>query len=401
MPYTASLMPLRILHITPSAIGVPWMVAFMKEQRKAGHDVRAVIAPGKGDLGPKLESEGFEYDVLDFTLFAGSIPAAAMKVARAVRLFRRLRPDILHSHIFEAYMMSRTAGWVADVPIRLAMIPGPYPMEAPVLRLWDGGTAWADTKTIASCEYTRQLYLEFGIPAGQLELAYYAVDQSGLDPALADGARIRRELGIAPGDPVIGKIAYFYPPLNSPGVTPPHLMNRGVKGHDVLLRAVPHVVKEFPNARFVVVGAAFGGIPAAIEYEQFLRDLPRQLGVEENVIFTGERKDVPDLLAAFDLSVHCSLNDNLAGTVESLLMERPMVVSDIGGFADTVLHEKTGLRSLHEATGVGIWLASFTLAYLARIAAGLGPQGEGRAAAVPGPSPNAGGAARPLAEVGS
>ncbi|HEU4990546.1 MAG TPA: COX15/CtaA family protein [Gemmatimonadaceae bacterium] len=66
-----------------------------------------------------------------------------------------------------------------------------------------------------------------------------------------------------------------------------------------------------------------------------------------------------------------------------------------------LLHLPPALRSLHEATGVGIWLASFTLAYLARIAAGLGPLGEGRAAAVPGPSPSAGGAARPLAEVGS
>jgi hypothetical protein len=37
------------------------------------------------------------------------------------------------------------------------------------------------------------------------------------------------------------------------------------------------------------------------------------------------------------------LSDNLAGTVEALLMARPLVVSDIGGFADTVLHEETGL----------------------------------------------------------
>ncbi|MDE3153219.1 MAG: COX15/CtaA family protein [Gemmatimonadota bacterium] len=66
-----------------------------------------------------------------------------------------------------------------------------------------------------------------------------------------------------------------------------------------------------------------------------------------------------------------------------------------------LLHLPPALRSLHEATGVGIWLASFTLAYLARIAAGLGPLGDGRAAAVPDPSPSAGGAARPLAEVGS
>ena len=74
-----------------------------------------------------------------------------------------------------------------------------------------------------------------------------------------------------------------------------------------------------------------------------MRELPRQLGVADAVIFTGEREDVPDTLAMFDVSVQCSLTDNLAGTVESLLMERPMVVSEIPGFADTVRHEETGL----------------------------------------------------------
>ena len=43
------------------------------------------------------------------------------------------------------------------------------------------------------------------------------------------------------------------------------------------------------------------------------------------------------------MTAQCSLSDNLGGTVEALLMARPLVVSDIPGFADTVLHETTGL----------------------------------------------------------
>ena len=74
-----------------------------------------------------------------------------------------------------------------------------------------------------------------------------------------------------------------------------------------------------------------------------MRDLATTLGVDHAVVFAGETDDVPTMLAAFDVSVHCSLSDNLAGTVESLLMERPMVVSDIRGFADTIIHEETGL----------------------------------------------------------
>ncbi|HEY5218172.1 MAG TPA: COX15/CtaA family protein [Gemmatimonadaceae bacterium] len=64
-----------------------------------------------------------------------------------------------------------------------------------------------------------------------------------------------------------------------------------------------------------------------------------------------------------------------------------------------LLHLPPALRSLHEATGVALWLSAFTLAYLARIAAGLGPLGEGKLARIP--SPPAGVGARTTAEVGS
>jgi heme A synthase len=79
-----------------------------------------------------------------------------------------------------------------------------------------------------------------------------------------------------------------------------------------------------------------------------------------------------------------------------------LVVVQIAIAASMVLlHMPTPLRSLHEATGVAIWLATFILAYLARIAGGRGPLGEGRPAGTPAPSPRAGAAGAKMAEVGS
>jgi glycosyltransferase involved in cell wall biosynthesis len=179
------------------------------------------------------------------------------------------------------------------------------------------------------------------VPAGQVELIYYAVDQSGHNPEKADRGLVRREFGIADGVPVIGNIAYFYPPLVFERLVSPPLRGRGLKGHDVLIRAVPLVLQSIPDAKFLLVGRGFGA--GGPEYEQQLKDLTASLGVAGSVIFTGERRDVPNLLAAFDVSTQCSLADNLAGTVESLLMARPLVASDIPGFADTVKHEETGL----------------------------------------------------------
>jgi glycosyltransferase involved in cell wall biosynthesis len=227
------------------------------------------------------------------------------------------------------------------VPVHIGANAHPLSMESDVLRPIEVGTSFCDAATIASCSYTRDLMLAHGVRADRLELIYYAVDQSRHDPSLADGLRVRAELGIAPGTPVVGNIAYFYPPARSAGLVPARLEGRGIKGHEVLIRAAPLVLERCPEAIFVLVGRGWGA--GGPQYEQELKDLAGRMGLGASLRFIGERRDIPDLLAAFDVSVQCSLSDNLAGTVESLLMARPLVVSDIGGFADTVLHERTGL----------------------------------------------------------
>jgi glycosyltransferase involved in cell wall biosynthesis len=334
--------PLRIVHVTSTPTGAPWMIAFLVEQKRLGHDVAAIIPSLDGTIAPALAAAGIPCYAVD--LDALSKIRHTQRIAailRLARLLRRLRPDVVHSHILGAVVSARIASWLVDVPRHFGGIVGPLSLESPLYRPMELGTVFGDTTTIASCQYTYDLLLAEGVPKERLALIYYAVDQSGHDPALADGARVRRELGIPDGAPVIGKVAYFYSRATSAALMMPNLIGRGLKGHDVLIRAVPRVLESVPDAKFVLVGRGWGD--DGVKFMQELKDLAKTLGVEHAVLFPGERKDVPDTLASFDISVHCSLTDNLAGTVESLLMERPMVVSNIPGFADTVLHEKTGL----------------------------------------------------------
>ncbi len=79
-----------------------------------------------------------------------------------------------------------------------------------------------------------------------------------------------------------------------------------------------------------------------------------------------------------------------------------LVLLQIGiAAAMVLLHMPAVLRSLHEAAGVALWLAVYTLAYLARVAAGLGPLGEGRPAPRPPRAPAGAAAHEPLAGVGA
>lgn len=318
------------------------MVAILAGQKARGHDVAAIIPSLDGTIAPQLAALGIPCYVGPSNLFsAGSLLARGVALLKLAWFLRRLRPDVVHTHIFEAVISGRFAAWLADVPALFSAYAGPLTLELPLFRLFEQNTLFADTKTIASSTATYELLQQLGAAKEKLELVFYAIDYTAHDPALANGARVREEWGIAPETPVIGKVAYFYPPLPKQAGIDEILSSRGLKGHDVLLRAVPRVLEHFPDARFVMVGKAWSREGEVLLAS--LHELAASLGIEHAVLFPGERRDVPDVLASFDISVHCSLTDNLGGTVESLLMERPMIVSSIRGFADTVLHEETGL----------------------------------------------------------
>lgn len=334
--------PLRVLHLAGTANGAHWMYEQVRELRERGHDVTGVIAGASGTLAAHFERDGIPYHVLDLDVLSSrNLVGAASKLLALARLFRRLRPDVVHYHLFSSIILGRLAAWLADVPVRFSMIPGPYYLQAPLLSEIDARTAWLDTKVIASCELTRTLYTGFGVPREQVELIYYGQDARLFDPDGADGARVRRELGISPERPIVGDVAYFYPPQPASPFTPPYLVGRGVKGHDVLLRAVPEVIAAVPDALFLLVGEGWG--PGGAAYQAQLEALAAELGVSHAVRFTGARRDIPDTLAAFDVSVQCSLNENLGGSIESLLMARPFIATAVGGLVDAVLHEETGL----------------------------------------------------------
>lgn len=330
--------PLRIVHVAGTAVGAPWLVGLACEQRRLGHDVHAILPSLEGTLPAALIDGGVTCHVASLDIFStrGNFDRVRA-IAAMVRLLRRLRPDVVHSHLLPSVVMGRVASWIADVPIRLAANAGPLTLESDALRPIEIGTAFCDTRTIASCSYTRELFAGHGIDAA---LIYYAPDHKRFDPAAADRARVRRELGIDDATPLVGLVAYFYEPSHARAIVGTNV-RRGMKGHEVLLRAVPRVLAEFPNARFALVGKGWG--PGGERHMRDMRALARRLGIEHAVLFAGERSDIPDTLAAFDISLQPSLSDNLGGTVESLLMARPMVVSDIRGFNDTVVPEETGL----------------------------------------------------------
>lgn len=101
-------------------------------------------------------------------------------------------------------------------------------------------------------------------------------------------------------------------------------MNIRAKNHSVLLRAVGRLKAKFPEVEYLLVGD--GPFRADLEKEA------NDLGVQSQVRFLGDRKDIPAILASCDISVVPSASESLSNVMlESMAAGVPVVATAVGG----------------------------------------------------------------------
>lgn len=328
---------LKILHITKYSDGGHWLYLIAREQKENGHDVKVVCPHDYGSLPEKLRNIGVEVKVLPL---AGKIlsgyPQLFLNLLKLTRYIKKENFDVVQYYLFEPTIIGRIAASIARTPIQVSMCVGPLHLELAPTRNLDKYTAFMDDKIICGCEAIKAHYVELGVPLSKIEVIYLGFNLSHFTSHKGVGSRIRAEFCIANQTPVIGIVAFFY--------RKKYLKKKwgtdGLKGHEYFLFAAKRVLNEFPNAFFMIVGDEWQGDGS---YRRKLHQMALELGIAKNVIFTGFRSDVPAIIDAFDVSVQASLTESVGGAAESLIMEKPLVTTNVGGFPDVVRHKETGL----------------------------------------------------------
>ncbi len=115
------------------------------------------------------------------------------------------------------------------------------------------------------------------------------------------------------------------------------------KGQEFFVRAVPKILKKFPEARFLLVGDATRDRDKP--YARRLKMLVKKLNLESKIIFTGFREDRLSIMASSDVIVHASSSPEPFGLVmtEAMSVAKPVIATDIGAPGEIVVHEKTGI----------------------------------------------------------
>jgi glycosyltransferase involved in cell wall biosynthesis len=274
-----------------------------------------------GPLLARYRAAGIPVHAFPMTSLLG--PQAIGQALRLIRLFRRERTDVVHSH--DAYtsvfatMCARVAGVRGVIASRRSW-HSPH-LQGRILRANRVAYRFSDRVVGNSPSVSRLVQEEGGVPASRIVTIPNFLDPQSFEPMNAETRiRLLSEIGVPSDAFVVGVVARLSP----------------VKDHASLLRAVAELQAEIPTLHCVLVGDGpeRGRIDA----------LARELKIADRVHLAGERPQLPNLHGLFDISVLCSTTEAFPNSVlEAMAASRPVVATDVGGTPDAVREGTTGL----------------------------------------------------------
>lgn len=243
------------------------------------------------------------------------------------RLFKRIRPDIVHAHTSKAGAVARLAAIKMRVPRIIysthgtiyeadAKIPGVSGRKL-LLKIFKAIDGWLGPRTdmtVALSEKEVGTQLSLGLcPGSKITCIHNGIH-------LQKFAEIQRE-------------KEFHPERVRLGIA--GRLNHE-KGHDVLLRALGKMTKRFPGLTLEIAGDG--------PLDSHLRQRVRELGIADRVHFHGFLEDMVEFLRNIDLFVLSSYYEGFGLVlVEAMAAALPVVATDVGGVREVVKDGETGL----------------------------------------------------------
>jgi len=280
---------------------------------RTGRYTASLVCLGDGGaLAPTVQSRGVRVEALhrhsglDWIL-----------LPRLARILRRGRAAIVHCHNFSPLVYGTVAARLARTRALVYTAHGAKTSGRPQaarMRWFAPRCAY-----VYISEDARRVATSHGrVPRRVARTVANGIDVERFAQA-DDRGRIRSSLGIPPDALVVGIVARL----------------AAAKDHRSLFDAFRIVRETSPSTRLLVVGDG----PLRGELEEHVR----RLNLDNAVVFTGARRDVPALLSAMDLFVLSSQTEGLAMTLlEAMAAGLPVVATRVGGNPEAVADGETG-----------------------------------------------------------
>jgi len=278
--------------------------------RSIGHRT-ALVAHPDGELRRRA-AEG-----LDLIPIAPRTEMDLSAAWRLSRVIRGLAPDIIHAHDAHGVAMAALALGMGAASVERTGGRAPALVAARRVDFHLRGNSlsrWKQRQVdcfIAASEAIRQMLVDDGVPAARTTTVHEGIDVEHV--AAAPPVNVHEAFWLPHGAPVVGNVAALVP----------H------KGQRHLVDAAHLVVREIPDARFVILGE--GELRDALERQV------REHHLEKHVLLPGFRTDVLGCIKGFDLFAMSSVTEGLGTSLlDAMACSRAIVATRAGGIPEVV-----------------------------------------------------------------
>jgi len=249
---------------------------------------------------------------------------------KLIKLLKRKRYDIVHTHTTKAGILGRIAAYISGVPVIVHGLHGSTfqafnsGLLNGLLFLFERLTGRFTNAYISVSKVLSETYIEKGIGKKDNHYTVY----SGMELSKFYQARDKvnykekyEELAINTGDFIIGNVA--------------RLETR--KGHKFLIDAFKNIVEMQENSqvRLLIIGEG--------NKREYLENYTQELNLGDKVIFTGYREDVEELMAVMDIFVLTSLREGLPRVlVQAAAVGIPSVAFNVDGVPEIIKDNYNG-----------------------------------------------------------
>jgi glycosyltransferase involved in cell wall biosynthesis len=310
--------PIRVLHVITSLVfgGAERLVVSAATLLPAARFESVICCLAmRGPLAAKAERAGVRVESL------GVFPGLRHPLAflRLYRLIRRLRPDVVHTHLQAANLYGRFAAWLAGVPVIVATEHNLYASKAGRYVRVERLLARRTTMLVAVSDQVRRFLSEqLQLPVSSIRVIRNGV---GEPTASHEGpAALRSRLGILPDDVVLATVASL----------------TAKKGHEFLIRAVAILRDRGVGCSLVLAGEG--------PERPRLESLAAALQLSTRVHFLGAIDGPADVLAIADLFVLPSVVEGLPlALLEAMMAAKPVIATSVGGVPEVVVSDQNGI----------------------------------------------------------
>ncbi|MFL6231236.1 MAG: glycosyltransferase [Pyrinomonadaceae bacterium] len=325
------------LNVGGPARHVAWLTAGLAREGHESLLVAGTVPPGEDDMGYFATAQGVAPVIIP-EMSREISPQDAVTVWKLYRLFRRLRPDVVHTHTAKAGTVGRVAGILYRWATPAALVGRPRPCRfvhtyhGHVFHSYYGA---AKTKLFLAVERALARFTDRIVVISRQQLeeingrfrvgrrAQFRVVPLGLETNVFADWRARRKsaragFGIRDEETVVVGIVGRL---------------TEIKNHTMFLDAAALLKQRLAaeggaaRVRFVVVGD--GHLRLALETHA------ASLGLADDVTFAGTRDDPENFYAALDICALTSLNEGTPLTlIEAMASERAVAATDVGGVVD-------------------------------------------------------------------